>query len=729
MTKNVSLSFAHSYDTGAWPSIAINATGIAVEVHQSQTFETLYYHVGTTEGGVWNSGGSSEYDSGVTPSVAMNDSGTVVEVHQSNGLSSKMWYHVGSVNAGATAVDWGDSHDYDSGDTPKVAINNGNVAVEVHQSDGPSTALWYHVGIVNPGNKTIDWGGSHEYDSGVVPAIGLNNNGVVVEVHQTNGVDFSLWYHVGIVNSGNKTIDWGDSHQYDSGIAPAVIVTDDNFIVEVHQSQGFNTLWYRTGTVDPNAKTVTWNGDAVQYGNGSLPRIGTNNAQIMEVQTNGTALSYAISDISERGDWMQNHLPLLGSRVLKQLVMPASHDAGMYTVQKCSGLINFGANACNTQTQVLSIAQQLEAGSRYFDIRPVLDDDGVMYTGHFDTGTGLGCDGPTLATVLSDAASFAAAHRELVILKFSHYYVRATKQTFNADQMRALSQQVYNALGSALYVTTNPLGTIALSTFIAQKGVILPVFADFTDSLKNSFPGLYSYSDYPPAAGVHADLTVYDNYSDTNNLNRMVDGQIGQLVDQANHGGDMFLLSWTLTQSQEQAIACGAQVGVTSILDLADTADTALWPQMVATMGTGRINQQTVPNLVYIDSMLGFATDVAVWFNQNLPTGNTMGGNAFMVPGGRYYSPDQQYFLAYQSDGNLVLYSADGTAVWASNTYGKPAWRTCMQSDGNFVVYSGPGAPVWASGTNGNANATMKVLDTGHFAIVDAGGGVIRQFP
>ena len=50
-----------------------------------------------------------------------------------------------------------------------------------------------------------------------------------------------------------------------------------------------------------------------------------------------------------------------------------------------------------------------------------------------------------------------------------------------------------------------------------------------------------------------------------------------------------------------------------------------------------------------------------------------------------------------QRDGNLVLYSAGGQALWASGTRGVAGAWAVMQLDGNFVVYSKTGRAVWAS--------------------------------
>jgi hypothetical protein len=57
----------------------------------------------------------------------------------------------------------------------------------------------------------------------------------------------------------------------------------------------------------------------------------------------------------------------------------------------------------------------------------------------------------------------------------------------------------------------------------------------------------------------------------------------------------------------------------------------------------------------------------------------------------KYYTPLKKYFVTFQGDGNLVVYSS-GTMekpVWASNTSGNPGARCEMQGDGNLVIYNG----------------------------------------
>ncbi|HEX4862189.1 MAG TPA: hypothetical protein VFV07_13210, partial [Rhizomicrobium sp.] len=210
-------------------------------------------------------------------------------------------------------------------------------------------------------------------------------------------------------------------------------------------------------------------------------------------------------------------------------------------------------------------------------------------------------------------------------------------------------------------------------------------------------------------------------------------GQIPKLRNPANHGGDMFLLSWTLTQSDEQAVACVLGGGVaTTILDLARGANAALRKNMVPALLDGTLEAGMRPNLIYIDWVHGFATDFALWANQAMPTTNVMkaADNGFLTPGMRIFSPNGAYYLTYQANGALTLWASNPRrSVWTSNTRNKGAWRTYMQSDGNFVIYDAPGRAFWGSGTHGNPNAIMAVQDDGHFAILRPNGTVITRFP
>jgi hypothetical protein len=84
------------------------------------------------------------------------------------------------------------------------------------------------------------------------------------------------------------------------------------------------------------------------------------------------------------------------------------------------------------------------------------------------------------------------------------------------------------------------------------------------------------------------------------------------------------------------------------------------------------------------------------------------------------------FILAYQDDGNLVLYPYDqDRAVWASGTNGASVGECVLQEDGNLVVYNRDGRAVWASGTNGSPVARFTVRDGGFLTLESAAGDIL----
>jgi hypothetical protein len=87
---------------------------------------------------------------------------------------------------------------------------------------------------------------------------------------------------------------------------------------------------------------------------------------------------------------------------------------------------------------------------------------------------------------------------------------------------------------------------------------------------------------------------------------------------------------------------------------------------------------------------------------------STLTAGQDLTAGQELQSPDGQYTLVMQADGNLVLYqgaftcqtACTGDALWNSQTEGDDGAYAVMQTDGNLVVYQGSGA-VWNSQTEG----------------------------
>jgi hypothetical protein len=74
-------------------------------------------------------------------------------------------------------------------------------------------------------------------------------------------------------------------------------------------------------------------------------------------------------------------------------------------------------------------------------------------------------------------------------------------------------------------------------------------------------------------------------------------------------------------------------------------------------------------------------------------------------------------------DGALKLYDSQRTLKWESTSGGTGAWLT-HQGDGNLVIYNASGSPVWATGTNLSNYAGTLTLDSCTLQLLNASGTV-----
>jgi hypothetical protein len=104
-----------------------------------------------------------------------------------------------------------------------------------------------------------------------------------------------------------------------------------------------------------------------------------------------------------------------------------------------------------------------------------------------------------------------------------------------------------------------------------------------------------------------------------------------------------------------------------------------------------------------------------------------------------------------QTDGNLVVYDASGTAAWASNTAGNSGSWLNVQDDGNVVIYRTNGTAAWDTNTvqppcttpppppppppptptprTGDANCDGTVNPVDAALILQFGGGLAPSLP
>jgi 1-phosphatidylinositol phosphodiesterase len=226
---------------------------------------------------------------------------------------------------------------------------------------------------------------------------------------------------------------------------------------------------------------------------------------------------------------------------LDRIVMPGSHDAGMSELHHCAppaGIQPF------IQTQSSSIGQQLKDGSRYFDIR-VDYDHGELVTYHRKqkAGTGWGCNGQSLLAVLNEARAFFIAHpTETAIFKFSH-----TRKAHGHDpnKIREKIDELLNDYNDVLYTIGSETINLAKVNLGRLRGKMVLVF-DYSD-YNNASTGRFRYMD-GETIQPDANITVFDDYTETADLKKMAVDQITKLSKYGGLGNDrFFLLSWTLT--------------------------------------------------------------------------------------------------------------------------------------------------------------------------------------
>ena len=312
-------------------------------------------------------------------------------------------------------------------------------------------------------------------------------------------------------------------------------------------------------------------------------------------------------------NWMGNLNNRIGSRKLNQIALPGSHDAGMNEADRHDCLLG---RSCNTVTQKTDIGGQLKMGSRYFDIRPVLDyesdSSGNWSTGHFQiTGLGmLGCEGEDKDSIVNSLEKFFAdsAHQnELVILKFSHCLIadrgendfRCTK-----DQVNTLAKELALQIGDKLVKCDGcHLTEMTLDEILALGNIVLVFDFDPYPVDRARSKGIFKW-------GMTYDYYLKDDYSNTENYEFMKIDQISMLLKDVYHSYGGFLLSWTLTLSAEDATYCN-----NSILELSRNANPRLYEEMWKLVEEGQMTQSLIPNVLYVDAFDTFATRTAIYLN------------------------------------------------------------------------------------------------------------------
>ena len=169
----------------------------------------------------------------------MDNHNTIVEVHQSHRTLS-VWYHLGKVNTDAKTVDWWTSERIGNGRAPAVSLTDSGHVVVVYRGFYRS---YYHVGTIDTEHKKIKWAKeAQSYGSGQEHSVAMNDDGTVIEVHRSPSVFlYRLRFTYGKLEVDNDgkilgNISLSIPETYSHEFYPYVSLNNDGKVVEVHQS-------------------------------------------------------------------------------------------------------------------------------------------------------------------------------------------------------------------------------------------------------------------------------------------------------------------------------------------------------------------------------------------------------------------------------------------------------------------------------------------------------------
>lgn len=306
-------------------------------------------------------------------------------------------------------------------------------------------------------------------------------------------------------------------------------------------------------------------------------------------------------------DWLHSNLGTLGDRTLHKICMPGTHNSGMSV--NTGGATLFGIENI-TLTQSLSIGEQLRAGARWFDIRPVISGR-VFKTGYYryidQIRSWQGANGQSISEIINQVNSFTAYHPELIFLKLSH-----TRDTdagnslcpeFSPDQWRLLLKELLGI--QHLFVAPNAgtvnLNTLTLNSFIGQGQAAVVVLLESGDvdlsrllSVEYANKGFYKASQ----------CNMFESYTETDNKDELVKAQLANMKEVSPNSDRLFSLSWTTNLSAAKVGACfaGDQRLILgrekSIKGLAAGLYPELYRQLIK-----NCNKHTYPNIINIDYM------------------------------------------------------------------------------------------------------------------------------
>jgi hypothetical protein len=328
--------------------------------------------------------------------------------------------------------------------------------------------------------------------------------------------------------------------------------------------------------------------------------------------------------------WMQSTLDTIGSKWLREISMPASHDSGMSEV---TGL--YGGVKHNTLTQTFNVFDQLRLGARYLDMRPVSFRRN-FWTGHFQKGTigAVGCSGRSLNKIVADINRFTDLYPgELIIIDISHdMNSNNMYKPFTINKWQNL-YKVLNQINDLWIPTSDDipvdLSTLPLSSFItpgSRSSVLIrlpnrapPPDSNFSkreyeeyevdatiDSLDQESLPFHTEFDLldAPSTPVISPAFINENrlpqtgwWANARTASALTNDQLAKLSMLRNSSTDeMHRSIWTITQMGHYLVDVGVRRH--SIIGFAKQAHRALYAQLWPNM-----TSMKWPNLIEVDDI------------------------------------------------------------------------------------------------------------------------------
>ena len=247
----------------------------------------------------------------------------------------------------------------------------------------------------------------------------------------------------------------------------------------------------------------------------------------------------------DTSNWMRQ---LSDKKWLRQIVMPGSHDAGVYgtaqTIIRATALVTPEYTVC----QHSDFSKQALAGSRFFDCRVFLRKipkgqrslPGEKYEsrlGHFAMEKVKGSKEPTLGgyggaleAVVRQAIEFVLAHpSEFIILRFSHTY----HPTECVDEIKAVIRSKPRYAG-AVYKQN---GNVATKAIGALRGQVIMVFDEKFNHHITPTEGIHRFKKYSDGLSHIDGLATCGTFSSSMKISDVHKGAMSAVRKHLAHTG------------------------------------------------------------------------------------------------------------------------------------------------------------------------------------------------